>query len=327
MTTAAPNPPGAITWGAFVPHGGANEFGGRDPADAWQRMVASAAAFDSMGYEHLWLSDHLMASGGDRSGLYFEAYTAMAALSQVTNRAKLGALVTCAAYRSVAMLAKQAANVDVMSGGRLIFALGGGWDEPEFSAFGLPFATPGERVELFTETLESVKRLWSEDSVDYDGQQVKLKGARCAPRPAQMPPIWTGTHGPRGLRVAARFADVANWNCTLGDFKRLSGVLDQACEKEGRDPSTIDRSVFRLADLSGGDALKKILATMGAPPEAYAAVEPDHFVGDADRVAEKVSEFVDAGARHIVLMFVDSADTDDSARAFMQDVAPRFASA
>ena len=324
MTTASTSP-GAITWGAFVPHGGGNEFAGWEPADAWRRMVASATAFDSMGYDHLWLSDHLMASGGDRSGLYFESYTAMAALSQVTSRAKFGALVTCAAYRSVAMLAKQAANVDVMSDGRLIFALGGGWDEPEFSAFGLPFASPGERVELFAETLEAVKRLWSEDSVDYDGKQVQLKGARCEPRPTRMPAIWTGTHGPRGLRAAARFADVANWNCTLDDFKRLSGVLDEACEKEGRDPSTIDRSVFRLADLSGGETLKKMLATMGAPPEAYDAVEPLHFVGDADRVSEKVSEFVDAGARHIIMMFVDSADSDDSARTFMDEVAPRFA--
>ena len=319
------NRPGAITWGAFIPHGGANEFAGWEPAKAWGRMAESAAAFDELGYDHLWMSDHLMASGGDRSGLYFEAYTAMAALSQVTSRARLGALVTCAAYRSVAMLAKQAANVDVMSNGRLIFALGGGWDQPEFDAFGLPFPSPRERVELFTETLESIKRLWSEDQVDYDGQQVKLKGARCEPRPGSMPPIWTGTHGPKGLRVAARLADVANWNVGLTDFVRLSGVLKEACEKEGRDPSTIGTSVFRLADLSGGEATRKVLANMGAPPEAYDAVKPDHFIGTPDEVTEKVSAFVDAGATHIISMFLDSPESDDSARIFMEEVAPRFA--
>lgn len=323
MTTAGRK--GPITWGAFVPHGGANEFAGWDGAKAWERMAEYASTLDQLGYDHLWVSDHLMASGGDRSGLYFEAYTAMAGLSQVTSRARLGALVTCAAYRSVAMLAKQAANVDVMSGGRLIFALGGGWDEPEFDAFGLPFASPGERVELFTETLESIKRLWSEDQVDYDGQQVKLTGARCVPRPAAMPPIWTGTHGPRGLRVAARLADVANWNVGLDDFRRLSGVLKEACEKEGRDPATVDTSVFRLADLTGGEAMRKILATLGAPPEAYDVVKADHFVGDADEVAEKVGAFVDAGATHIISMFVDSAESDESAEIFMKDVAPRFA--
>jgi alkanesulfonate monooxygenase SsuD/methylene tetrahydromethanopterin reductase-like flavin-dependent oxidoreductase (luciferase family) len=316
---------GAITFGAFIPHGGANEFAGWEPGKAWQRMVDSATAFDQLGYDHLWMSDHLMASGGDRSGLYFEAYTAMAALSQVTQRARLGALVTCAAYRSAAMLAKQAANVDVMSDGRLIFALGGGWDQPEFDAFGLPFASPRERVELFTETLESIKQLWSEDQVDYDGNQVKLKGARCEPRPTSMPPIWTGTHGPKGLRVAARLADVANWNVGLADFKRLTGVLNEACEKEGRDPATIDTSVFRLADLTGGEATRKILANMGAPPEAYDAVKPEHFIGTPDEVGEKVSAFVDAGATHIISMFLDSPESDDSARIFMEEVAPRFA--
>ncbi|HUR48071.1 MAG TPA: LLM class flavin-dependent oxidoreductase [Acidimicrobiales bacterium] len=316
---------GSITWGAFVPHGGANEFAGWEPGKAWQRMADAAAAFDELGYDHLWLSDHLMASGGDRSGLYFEAYTAMAGLSQVTKRARLGALVTCAAYRSAAMLAKQAANVDVMSNGRLIFALGGGWDEPEFDAFGLPFPSARDRVELFTETLESIKRLWSEDQVDYDGNQVKLTGARCEPRPATMPPIWTGTHGPKGLRVAARLADVANWNVGLADFKRLTGVLNEACEKEGRDPATIDTSVFRLADLTGGDATRRVLANMGAPPEAYDAVKPDHFIGTPDEVAEKVSAFVDAGASHIISMFLDSPESDDSARIFMEEVAPRFA--
>lgn len=323
MTTNGPSK--GITFGAFVPHGGANEFAGWDPDKAWQRMADSAAAFDTLGYDHLWMSDHLMASGGDRSGLYFESYTAMAALSQLTTRARLGALVTCAAYRSVAMLAKQAANVDVMSGGRLILALGGGWDEPEFEAYGLPFATPGERVELFTETLDAIRRLWSEEKVDFDGKHVKLSGARCEPRPAQMPPIWTGTHGPRGLRAAARFADVANWNCTLDDFRRLSGLLTEACEKEGRDPETIDTSVFRLADLSGGEASRRLLDELGAPPEAFESLKSVHFVGDAEEVAGKVSEFVDAGARHVILMFVDAATSDDSARAFMNDVAPQFA--
>lgn len=312
-----------VRWGAFVPHGGAGELAGWSAADAWARARDAATAFDDLGYDHLWTSDHLLASGVDRSTPYFEAYTLLAGLSQVTRRAKLGALVTCALYRSAGMLAKQAAGVDALSGGRLLFALGGGWDEPECQAFGLPFPTPRERVDHFAEVLEACVRLFTEDSVDLAGQHVTLDGAVCNPRPRAKPETWTGTHGPRGLRAAARWADVANWNCDLSEFRRLSGVLDAACAEVGRDPATIGRSVFRLAVLSEDDQPPPELAALGVTPEVFEVLKQQHFLGTPEQVVPQVQEFVDAGAESVVLMFLDAARTDSSAQRWMAEVAPQ----
>lgn len=315
-----------LTWGAVLPDGSGDEFVGWTGADAWARLRDAATTFDALGYDHLWTSDHLMASGGDRSGPYFEGYGTLAALTQVTRRARLGALVTCALYRNAGLLAKQAASVDLMSGGRLIFALGGGWDSDEFAAYGYDFPPPAGRVTAFEETLDAVLRLWSEPVVDLDGSYVRLRGARCEPKPATRPPIWTGTHGPRGLRAAARYADVANWNVELDEFRRLSGVLAKACASVGRDPATIDRSVFRLADLTGNDdAVRRLLASQGAPPDAVDIVREEHFVGTPEEVVPKVQAFVDAGARHVIVMFLDAESSDESATRFLQEVVPQVA--
>ncbi len=249
----------------------------------------------------------------------------MAALGQITHRVRLGALVTSAFYRSAGMLAKQAANIDVTSGGRLIFALGGGWDEQECDAFGIPFPSPRERVGRFGETLEAILRLWSEPSVDFEGQYVRLKGAICDPKPVSRPPIWTGTHGRRGLQVSARYADVANWNVGLADFKRLSGELRDACQEVGRDPATIETSVFRLADISGSDAtVLKLLEKLGAPPEALDILRADHFIGMPEQVIPQVQSFVDAGATHILILCIDAANSTESLQRFMTQVVPHI---
>jgi alkanesulfonate monooxygenase SsuD/methylene tetrahydromethanopterin reductase-like flavin-dependent oxidoreductase (luciferase family) len=312
-----------LTWGVVLPHGAAGEFVEVDSRAAWARLRESAVACDRLGYDHLWISDHLMASFGDRTGPQFEAYSTLAALSQATRRSRLGVIVTCAQYRSVAMLAKQAAGVDVMSDGRLIFALGGGWDEGEFAAFGHRFPSPGERVSVFGETLQAVLDLWSRPSVDYSGEYVRLAGASCNPRPAHRPPVWTGTHGPRGLRIAARHADVANWNVGIADFRRLTGELSAACAEVGRDPATIETSVFRLGDLSGSqENLRRILEKQGAPPDIAEEVAADHFIGSVDTVISRVQDFVDAGARHIVVLFLDAEHSDGSAERFYRDVIP-----
>jgi alkanesulfonate monooxygenase SsuD/methylene tetrahydromethanopterin reductase-like flavin-dependent oxidoreductase (luciferase family) len=312
-----------LTWGVVLPHGAAGEFVDADPRAAWSRLRNSAVTCDRLGYDHVWISDHLMASAGDRTGPQFEAYSTLAALTQVTERTRLGVIVTCAQYRSVAMLAKQAAGIDVMSDGRLIFALGGGWDEGEFRAFGYPFPSPAERVSFFGETLEAVLGLWSQPKVDFAGRQVRLAGATCNPRPVDRPPIWTGTHGPRGLRVAARFADVANWNVGLADFRRLTAELASACADVGRDPATIETSVFRLADLSGSDRnLRRILEREGESPDLADTVGADHFIGSVDTVISRVQDFVDSGARHLVMLFLDAEETDASAERFYREVVP-----
>lgn len=312
-----------LTWGVVLPHGAAAEFVDTDPQASWARLRDTAIACDRLGYDHVWISDHLMASGAVRTGPHFEPYGTLSALSQVTHRTRLGVIVTCAPYRSVAILAKQAAGVDVMSDGRLIFALGAGWDEGEFVAYGYPFPSPGERISMFDETLRAVLELWSKPSVDFAGEHVQLSDASCNPRPSRRPPVWTGTRGPRGLRIAARHADVANWNVGLADFRRLTEELAVACAEVGRDPATMQTSVFRLGDLSGSDRnVRRILEHEGESPEMAAAVSADHFIGSVDTAISRVQAFVDSGARHVIVLFLDSETSNVSAERFYHEVIP-----
>jgi alkanesulfonate monooxygenase SsuD/methylene tetrahydromethanopterin reductase-like flavin-dependent oxidoreductase (luciferase family) len=119
-------------------------------------------------------------------------------------------------------------------------------------------------------------------------------------------------------------ADVANWNVSLEDFTRLSAELERACRDVGRDPASIDTSVFRLAMLGDEAALIEALEPLGVPRELIPEVRKDHFIGTPDEVAPKVQEFVDAGARHLVILCLDAARTSESAERFRSEVVPRI---
>src|SRR5207249_714506 len=135
------------------------------------------------GYDHLWVYDHVETVPRREPTHVFEAFTTLAALSQRTERIRLGQLVTCAAYRNAGLLAKEAAGVDVLSGGRLILGLGAGWFEREYEAYGYSFPSARERLAILEETLIAVKRLWTEETVTFHGDHVTLDGAYCDPKP------------------------------------------------------------------------------------------------------------------------------------------------
>jgi alkanesulfonate monooxygenase SsuD/methylene tetrahydromethanopterin reductase-like flavin-dependent oxidoreductase (luciferase family) len=259
----------------------------------------------------------------------FEAFTTLAAISQVTNTIKLGQLVTCAAYRNAGLLAKEAACVDVFSGGRLIFGIGAGWYEREYQAYGYEFPSAARRLELLEETITVVKQLWTEETVTFDGKHLHFDGAYCDPKPLQqLPPIWVGGGGEKvTLAIAAREADATNWQVGLEAFVHKSQVLRAHCDRLGRDFDTIVRThgpdcrIFESeADLkrwldspSGGSLWDR------GDPEVYVG---ENLVGTVEQVAEKVQAFVDAGCREFVLWFRDYPSSD-SLEAFASDVAPR----
>src|SRR4051794_37941386 len=154
---------GDIRWGAFAPQGWKLEYSGWSAADAWDRTKELAQLTEQLGYEHLWVYDHVETVPRREATHVFEAFTMLAALAEVTDRVKLGQMVTCAAYRNAGLLAKEAATVDVISGGRLILGLGGGWYEAEYDAYGWEFPAPRERLRLLDETLTVVKQLWTQE--------------------------------------------------------------------------------------------------------------------------------------------------------------------
>jgi alkanesulfonate monooxygenase SsuD/methylene tetrahydromethanopterin reductase-like flavin-dependent oxidoreductase (luciferase family) len=204
--------------------------------------------------EHAWLFDHLLPIAGDPNGPIHEGWTLLSALAAQTQRLRLGLLVTSNRFRPPAMLAKIAATVDVVSGGRLDFGIGAG-SRPshplarrEYEANGLPYHDFSHSVENLDESLTAIRRLWTEDEpFDFHGTHVDLSGALCNPKPVQRPhpPIMIGGRSAALLRVVAKHAEL--WNIPGGDIEDVrsrSALLDRYCVEIGRDPATIARSIF-----------------------------------------------------------------------------------
>ena len=232
--------------------------------------------------EHAWLFDHLMPIGGDPNGPTFEGWTLLSALAAQTERLRLGLMVTSNRFRPPAMLAKIAAPVDVVSGGRLEFGIGVG-SRPghpvarrEYEAHGLPYHDAATAVGNLAEACTVIRRLWTEaEPFDFDGNYLHLTGAFCNPKPLQRPypPILIGGRSTPTLRVVAQHADV--WNIPGGDIDdtvRRSALLDRLCAEIGRDPASITRSIVL--------------------PVSY---------DDPGRTQDAIAEAVDAGFQHIVL--------------------------
>lgn len=185
-----------LRYGAFAPQGWKLEYLGWPAEDAWARTVELAQLTERVGYDHLWVYDHVETVPRREPTHVFEAFTTLAALSQQTTTIRLGQLVTCAAYRNAGLLAKEAAGIDVMSGGRLVLGLGAGWYEREYAAYGYPYPSAGERLAILDETATVLRRLWSEETVTFDGVHLHFDGAYCDPKPLQEhPELWIGVAG------------------------------------------------------------------------------------------------------------------------------------
>lgn len=317
-----------LRFGVFVPQGWKLEYLGWSGAEAWARSVELARLAEDVGYDHLWVYDHVESVPRREPTHVFEAYTMLAALSQRTQRVGLGQLVTCSSYRNAGLLAKQAACLDVFSGGRLILGLGAGWYEQEYASYGYEFLPAPDRLAALEETVTAIRHLWSDATVTFPGKYVRLEDAYCDPKPLQeLPSIWIGGGGEQtNLRIAARHADATNWQVSLEAFKRKSELLERYCEEVGRAYSEITRThgpdcrIFdtekdlrRWCDSPDGGHL------WGRQPlEEYVR---ENLVGTVEQVAEKTQEFVDAGSREFVLWLRDYP-SDETLRRFMSEVVP-----
>src|SRR5215469_1415641 len=190
-------------------------------------------------FEHAWLWDHMVPLRGEITGAALEAWTLLAALAAQTSRLRLGVIVTSNRLRAPALLAKMAATVDVIAGGRLDFGIGAGGSRVaganpavrEFEAYGVPLVSPGEAVADLAESCMIIRRMWTEDKpFDYHGRSVQLKDAVCEPKPLQQPhpPILIGGAGDRMLRIVAEHASIWNYpGPPSEEFVRKNRVLDE----------------------------------------------------------------------------------------------------
>jgi alkanesulfonate monooxygenase SsuD/methylene tetrahydromethanopterin reductase-like flavin-dependent oxidoreductase (luciferase family) len=213
--------------------------------DAYRQLWTTV---EEAGLDSCWVFDHFLPMGRDRTGDIFEAWTILAAMAQATSRIQLGTLVTGNGYRHPAILAKMAATVDHLSGGRLTVGLGAGGDPEADAMIGVPDRSARERVERLGEAAQVLRLLWTEEVSTFAGTHYQLREARSDPKPVQPRlPLWLASNGERyGLRVVAERADGwlnATFDTEPGDLVRLSGVLDRHCEAIGRDPATLRRAI------------------------------------------------------------------------------------
>ena len=203
-------------------------------------------AADDLGFEAVWNYDHFYGLV-DNTKLTHEGWTTLAAMAVVIRNARVGCMVTGVTYRNPAILAKMAVTVDHISGGRLDFGIGAGWHEAEHRGYGIEFPSAGTRVAMLDEALTVIRRLWTEESVSFDGRFYTLQDALCEPKPIQRPhpPIVVGGSKPKMLRVIARHAD--EWKMpsheSPQEWGEASTRLTEACAEVGRDPAAVRRSV------------------------------------------------------------------------------------
>jgi len=254
----------------------------------------------------------------------FECWTTMAAISQVTSRIKLGQMVGCAPYRTPSLLAKITSNIDVMSGGRLIWGIGAGWYEHEFKGYGYPFLKASDRIGVLKETVEIVQAMWSEPDVSYDGKYFQLEGAQCDPKPVQQPhpQILIGGGGEQlTLRVVARLADASNFGGKLDEFQHKTEVLQQHCKDVGRDyddiQTTMSGEIF-IRETETELRAEGSKSLWGLPFDEW--VEGS-LVGTPEQVVERIQAYIDLGCTGFYPWCSDYPDTE-TVRLLAEKVVP-----
>lgn len=282
---------------------------------------------EQLGFDSLWMCDHFLTIDsdayagelkleGERSGQdtgpasmpLLECWTTISALARDTERVNIGTSVLCNNYREPAVLAKMAATLDVISGGRVELGIGAGWFEAEYSAYGIDFPPAKVRVSQLEESLEIIRRVWTDVNPTFEGEHYRIAGAVCDPRPVQdpYPRLWVGGEGDRVHRISSRLATGFNarwWSPER--FAERASFLADACATHGRDPATLHRSATLAVICSNDDA------DVSDQRARFTAIPEDGFIlGNSDRCIARFKEYVDAGVNHFLLTVPDVADTE-----------------
>lgn len=313
-----------MRFGGFVPQGWRMDLPGIETADQWDAMLGVAKRLEAAGYESGWVYDHFHTVPEPTQGPTYEAWTLMAALAAATETLRLGQMCTCNSYRPPSYMAKVASSVDVISGGRLEFALGAGWYEHEYLAYGYPFPKASVRIGQLDEAVQIIRKMWTEDEATFDGKYYSVDGAINQPKSLQdpHPPLWIAGGGEKlTLRTVAKYADYSNWGGDPAAFKAKSDILDGHCEAVGRDAADITRSIHLFCVVDPDDAaLERVAEQMGSTPEKLRASDVT-LIGSADEIAERINAYIEVGCGYFIMNFPD-ATWGDSIEAFASDVIP-----
>jgi F420-dependent oxidoreductase-like protein len=248
----------------------------------WDHWRALATACEESGIDTLFRSDHYLSVEGKRERGSLDAWTTIAALGAVTSKLRFGTLVSPVTFRHPSLLAKAVVTADhVTGGGRIELGLGAAWLEAEHEAYGFPFPPTRVRMQMLAEQLELVRREWEEGPFSFEGEHYTVRELDALPKPLERPRMLLGGRGgPRSLELAARYADEYNtFHIKADECRELRGKLDEACEREGRDPASLP------------------LSLMNPPPERSSATD-------------ELRELEEAGVTRVMLQHLDHEDLD-----------------
>jgi alkanesulfonate monooxygenase SsuD/methylene tetrahydromethanopterin reductase-like flavin-dependent oxidoreductase (luciferase family) len=273
-------------------------------------------------FDAAWAGDHFFPwmDTIDQTEDTIEAFTTLTYVLARYPRLRAGSVVLSQGYRPPALLAKMAANLQWLSGGRFILGIGAGWKENEYRAYGYPFPSAGQRIAELEEAVQVIRKMWSEDAPTFHGQAYTIQDAYCFPRPDPAPPLLIGGHGrQKTLRVVAKYADMLNFNnVTVAEYRDLLEVVEGHCRAVGRDCNEIIKTF--AAECAA-------IAPTRTGVERLMADSPfrqwDRIAGTPDEAAERIQAYADLGVKHIILRFPDFPLTT-AVELFIKEVLPRF---
>lgn len=304
----------------------------------WGTTKKGVLRAEELGFDAVWAPDHLMLG---RDHAEYECWTLLSAIAGFTDDVNIGSLVLSNDYRNPALVAKMAATLDVISGGRLELGLGAGWHEPEYDAYGWEYRDGFERLMRLDESIRLMKKMWTESEPSFDGDRYSIDGAYCEPGPVQdpHPPILVGGTGEDvTLKLVAKHADVWNTDVFNGDIETLRqkiGVIEDHCETVGRDPEEIDYSwdghVICTRDKSELNQLLDLMLPIQFEDEYMdqsdidtEADARDYFImGTPEECIEAIEQRIHVGVTKFQFWFVDFPSTD-GIELFADEVMPAF---
>lgn len=301
----------------------------------WEAIRDLARECERIGYHSIWLADHLT-----RDGLRLECWTALSALSTTTEEIRLGTSVLCNSFRNSSLLAKMAASLDVISGGRLEFGIGAGFYKPEYQAYGFPFPRLSVRVKQLEEGLEIIKRMWTRKRPSYKGKYYQIHEAICDPKPIQKPhpPITIGGGSEKyTLKVVAKHADRWDFLGSVKLYQKKMSSLRKHCAKVGRDFREIEKSCFfHSAGVYENDeelikVMRKIyqredrrLYDRWSEQISFEAwleeIRSRSVIGTPEECLTRINDFIDLGVTFFILRFVEPIEKKESLRLFANKV-------
>jgi len=325
-----------MEFGVSIPHGKPGRY------TDYKMIKEASLECERLGFDSIYVSDHVVPRPNtpypekdeyDLDVPYLECWTLLSALAVETQKVKLGTFTLCNSFRQPpSLLAKMASTLDYISGGRLIFGHGAGYNEKEYIMYGVPYPKPSVRIRQLEEALHIIKMMWTEEKPTFTGKYYSIREAICNPKPLQKPhpPILIGGRGRQlTLKVVAKYADAWNWPpavpCTPEVYNEYCEILVRNCDAVGRDPDRIVKSLGDICHISRDreELSKEVLRYK--PDELSTQTYMNHLIGTPEECIEKLNVYRDLGISELVLQFpsLGAGDLRDL-RLFAESVIPAF---